>query len=268
MKVTAFVGSARKMHTYNATEQFLQNLQSLGNLEYEIVFLSDYRLEVCKGCKLCLDKGEEFCPLKDDRDILIKKMYNSDGIIFASPNYSFNVSGLMKVFLDRLGFIFHRPRFFGKAYTSIVVQGVYRGDKIIDYFNFIGKGLGFIVVKGRCLNSLEPMTDKMQKNNYRIIANQSKKFHSSLIKKEFPIPSFFQLLIFRMARTSMKILLDESWKDYTYYAKNGWFESDYYYQTTLNPFKKLTGKIFDLMFVWIYGGKKPINQIHPAQIGD
>ena len=128
MKVTAFVGSARKKHTYNATEQFLQNLQSLGDIEYEIVSLSDYRLEVCKGCKLCFEKGEEFCPLKDDRDILFNKMNNSDGIIFASPNYSFNVSGLMKIFLDRLGFIFHRPRFFGKAFTSIVVQGFYRGE--------------------------------------------------------------------------------------------------------------------------------------------
>ena len=141
-------------------------------------------------------------------------------------------------------------------------------NKIIDYFNFIGKGLGFNVVNGCCLNSLEPMTEKDQKKIDRIIDKQSKKFYSTLIKKEFPIPSFFKLMIFRMSRTSIKLLLDENWRDYTYYEKNGWFESDYYYQTTLNPFKKLTGKIFDVMFAWIYGGKKSINQIHPAQIKD
>ena len=118
MKITAFVGSARKKHTYNATEYFLQKLQSFGKVEYEIVFLSDYHLEICKGCKLCLNKGEELCPMKDDRDKLIEKMYGSDGIILASPNYSFDLSGLMKVFLDRLGFVFHRPRFFGKAFTN------------------------------------------------------------------------------------------------------------------------------------------------------
>ena len=55
--------------------------------------LSDYNLEICKGCKLCLDQGEEFCPLKDDRDQLIQKIIDSDGVIFASPNYSFQVSG-------------------------------------------------------------------------------------------------------------------------------------------------------------------------------
>ena len=117
MKITAFVGSARKKHTYRATEQFMNNLQLLGDIEYEIITLSDYHLEVCKGCKLCLDKGEEFCPLKDDRDKLIEKMNHSDGIVFASPNYSFNMSGLMKIFLDRLGFAFHRPRFFGTFNT-------------------------------------------------------------------------------------------------------------------------------------------------------
>ncbi len=104
MRVTAFIGSARKKNTYKASEQFLQKLRSLGDIEYEIVMLSDYNLEICKGCLLCFNKGEEFCPFKDDRDRLIEKMISSDGVIFASPTYSFQVSGLMKIFLDRLAF--------------------------------------------------------------------------------------------------------------------------------------------------------------------
>jgi multimeric flavodoxin WrbA len=261
MKVTAFVGSARKKHTYNATEQLMYNLQSFGDVECEIVSLSDFHIEICKGCMLCLNKGEELCPFKDDRNMLIDKMNNSDGIIFASPNYSFDVSGLMKVFLDRLGFIFHRPRFFGKACTSIVVQGFYRGNKIIDYFNFIGKALGFNIVKGCCLNSLEPMTEKEQKKIDRIIEKHSKKFYSTLIKKEYPNPTLFKLMMFRMARTSVKLLLDESWRDYTYYKNNGWFGSNYYYPTQLNPIKKLAGNFFDFMFTRIYGKKVRSNQV-------
>jgi len=167
MRVTASIGSARIKHTYNATEQFLKILQSFGDVEYEIVRLSDCKLGTCKGCKLCLDKGEELCPLKDDRDKLIDKMINSDGVIFASPNYSFQVSALMKIFLDRLGFLFHRPRFFGKTFTSIVAQGIYGGKDIVKYFNFIGKGLGFNVVKGCCITTLEPMTEKGQKKPIR-----------------------------------------------------------------------------------------------------
>lgn len=255
MKVTAFVGSARKKHTYNTTETFLKKLQSFADIDYEIIPLSDSNLKTCKGCMACFNKGEELCPLKDDRDTLIDKINKSDGVIFASPNYSYNVSGLMKVFLDRLGFIFHRPRFFGKTFTSIVVQGFYRGDKIIDYFNFIGKSLGFNLVKGSCLNSLEPMTKEVQKKNDKIIDKQAKKFYSTLIKKKYKNPTLFQLMMFRMSRTVIKLLLDEGWRDFTYYKNNGWFGSDYYYPTQLNHFKKLAGYIFDLIFIRIYRKK-------------
>lgn len=247
MKVTAFIGSARKKHTYNAAEKFLQKLQSLGNIEYEIVQLSDYNLGICKGCKLCLDRGEELCPLKDDRDKLIEKIINSDGVIFASPNYSFSVSAIMKIFLDRLGFFFHRPIFFGRAFTSIVAQGIYGGEKIVKYFNFIGNALGFNVTKGCCITTLEPLTEKGWKKIDQIIDKHSKRFYLKLIKKEYPAPSLFKLMIFRMSRTSLKIMLNENFRDYTYFMKNGWFESDYYYPIKLNPLKKLTGKIFDMI---------------------
>ena len=151
MKVTAFVGSGRKRHSYSACEGFLHNLELLGKIECEIVRLSDFNIGTCKGCRVCFDKGEEFCPFKDDRDLLVEKMKNSDGVIFASPNYSFQVSSLMKIFIDRLAFTFHRPRFFGKTFTSIVVQGIGKGEEIVKYLDFIGKGMGFNVVKGCCI---------------------------------------------------------------------------------------------------------------------
>ena len=88
-KVTAFVGSAHKRHTLGAVRQVLDNLQSFGDVESEIVTLSDYRIEACRGCRLCFDRGEEACPMKDDRDVLFGKLEASDGVVFATPNYSF-----------------------------------------------------------------------------------------------------------------------------------------------------------------------------------
>lgn len=245
LKVTAFIGSAQKRHTYNATNKFLQNLKSFGDIECELVILSDYNLQTCKGCQLCFAKGEEFCPLKDDRDKLINKILYSDGVIFATPNYSFQVSGFMKIFLDRVGFILHRPRFFGKTSTSIVTQGIYGGGSIVKYLDFVSGGLGFNVVKGFCITTLEPMTEKGQKKNNEIIDKQSRKFYSELIKKEYPTPSLFKLMLFRMSRSSIKLMLTEKFKDYAYYKEKGWFESDYYYPVKLNLFKRLNGKLFD-----------------------
>lgn len=246
-KVSVFVGSAHKKNTHEAVTQFVNHLQADGAVDCEIVTLSDYKLETCRGCRVCFSKGEEFCPLKDDRDVLFEKIAQSDGVVFASPNYTWHISGMMKVFLDRLGAACHRPRYFGKTFTSIVTQGIGRGNEIVKYFDFLATILGFNTVKGVCLTALDPRTEKDQQRIDRSLEKLSKRFLKKLSASPFPSPSLFMLMGFRMGRSSMKELLDESSKDYRYYAEKGWFDSEYYYPTHLNPIKKTLGNIFDKM---------------------
>lgn len=245
-KVTVFVGSARKRLTHYAVRQFLDHLQSLGDIDAEIVTLSDHRLETCRGCCVCFKKGEEFCPLRDDRDVLFDKIVASDGVVFATPNYSFHVSAITKIFLDRFGFIFHRPRFFGKTFTSIVAQGIYGGEKIVSYLDFVGGGLGFNTVKGCCVTAFDPMTEKDKQKIDMALAALSRRY-MRMLQPAYPVPTLFKLWAFRMARTSMGLMLDDSSRDYTYYKEKGWFESDYYYPTRLGPLKKAAGSLFDKM---------------------
>ena len=179
--VTAFIGSGRKKNglTYRATRWFLDNLESSSEVRGEIVFLSEYELGLCRGCKICFERGEERCPLNGDRDLLIEKMLSSDGIVLASPNYSFQVSSTMKAFLDRLGYVFHRPLFHGKTFTSIVVQGFIGGDKIEEYLRFVGTCLGCNVVKGSCITALEPATEADLRKMNKALARHSRRFRLS-----------------------------------------------------------------------------------------
>jgi len=258
MRVTAFIGNAQKRHTYDATEQFLKNLQNLGDIDYEIVRLSDYHLETCKGCRLCIDNGEELCPLKDDRDLLIGKILNSDGVIFASPNYSFQVSAWMKIFLDRMGFLFHRPRFFGITFTSLVNEGIYGGRKIVKYLDFVGSGLGFNAVKGRCILTIVPVTGERRRKNDRMIEKLSEEFYARLVGSKYPSPSLIKLFLFRMARSSMKIMLNEGSRDYLFYKNNGWFEADYYYPVKLSPVKRMAGRLFERRVAYVARTKNKV----------
>ncbi|NLE34154.1 MAG: flavodoxin family protein [Bacteroidales bacterium] len=246
MKVTAFVGSARKKHTYLASERFLKSLQSKGDVDTEIVALSDYNLKTCRGCMLCLNKGEELCPLKDDRDILMEKIRQSDGIVFATPNYSFQVSGLMKVFLDRFGYVFHRPEYFGKTFTGIVAQGVYGGKEIVKYLDFVGNSMGFNVISSIVINTREPVPASGRVKTEKAIENQSLRFYRRLARHDYPSPSMLKLMVFRMSRTSMKIVLNEDFRDYRHFRDQGWFDSDYYYPVRLNPVKRTIGWLFDM----------------------
>ena len=106
-KVTDFVGIAHKSNTYKADLQFLEKLQTYSEVENEIITLSEFKLGTCRGCLLSFEKGEAFCPLKDDRNLLFEKITASDGVIFATPKYCFQMSGIMKVFIDRFGFFIH-----------------------------------------------------------------------------------------------------------------------------------------------------------------
>ncbi len=246
-KVTAFVGSGHKKLTHNAVRQFLDDLQSYGDVETELVTLNDYQIGTCRGCRLCFDRGEETCPMKDDRDVLIGKIMASDGIVLASPNYSFQVSGALKVFLDRLGFVFHRPRFFGKTYTSIVTQGFFRGNKIVSYLDFVGKALCFNTVPGNCFTALDPPTAKEKEKRDRALAAQSRKFYERMNRTPYPTPSMLGLWGFRMGRQSVRLGLTETDCDYQYYTDKGWLDSDYFYPVRLNPLKKAAGRLFDSM---------------------
>jgi NAD(P)H-dependent FMN reductase len=225
-------------------------LQSFGDVHCEIVFLSECHLGVCRGCKSCFLRGEERCPLKDDRDMLIEKMMVSDGVVFASPNYSFQVSAIMKIFLDRLGFVFHRPRFHGKTFTGIIAQGIYGGSKVVKYLDFLGGGLGFNVVKGSCITALEPIAENNRRKMTEALARHAKRFHRQLLNPTHPAPSIFQLMAFRISRTSMKLTLGDDNRDYTYYRDHGWFDSEYYYPTRLGPLKRAVGATFDWMAAW------------------
>jgi len=236
--------------------------------------LSDYNLKFCQGCCRCFDKGEEFCPLKDDRDVLLEKIERSDGVIFATPSYAYQVSARMKNFLDRIAFIFHRPRFFGKTFTAIITQGVPAGDNIRKYLEDSGENLGFHVIKGCCIWTLDPMSGDRRKKLEQKVKSCSERFYKDLIRKTTPVPSLFRLMIFRMGRSGiqyadMKCQSDDmkcrpvgmrcqsddvkyrdagaKYYDYCYFKEKGWFESNYYYEVSLGPIKKLFGRFFDFL---------------------
>ncbi len=115
MKILAIIGSLRKKHTYEAVKRFEEAHNKHGeNIDYEYLFIKDLNFRQCKGCFLCISKGEDKCPLKDDRDLIIQKIESSDCIILACPNYVMNVNGLTKNMIDRFAYNLHRPKYFDK----------------------------------------------------------------------------------------------------------------------------------------------------------
>lgn len=68
-----------------------------------MVHVSDLSLQYCVGCGSCYKTGA--CIYKDDIENLSLSVADADGIIIGSPTYASNVSGQMKVIIDRGHFV-------------------------------------------------------------------------------------------------------------------------------------------------------------------
>ena len=206
MNVLAIMGSPKKKgNTYKVTRKVEEQMKQLGDVEFEYVFLKDLDLKTCRGCQICFDKGEELCPLKDDRSMLEEKMQKADGVIFTSPNYVFNVSGLMKNFMDRFGYVCHRPRFFKNA-MALTTSGV-GGSRLslmslktptqIWGFNVVSS-LG-VVTNGDPKSDLSTPVEKVNKR----VKKAARKFYNSL-STEKPKPGFLIWHHFYMRNKTLK----------------------------------------------------------------
>jgi multimeric flavodoxin WrbA len=67
--------------------------------ETELFSVVGKKLQPCAGCRACAGKG--VCKIKDDMQDLHNKMIQSDGIIFGTPVYFWDVTAQAKTVIDR-----------------------------------------------------------------------------------------------------------------------------------------------------------------------
>jgi multimeric flavodoxin WrbA len=178
-------------------------MKKFGKIEFHYLFLQESHLEMCKGCFNCVTRGEKFCPLNDDRENIENLMIDSDGVIFVSPSYCQNVSGLMKNFIDRFAYLFHRPKFFQQKAMALSTSGGAGLKETLDYMDKLSVwGFGPLIKLG-LITPHWPRSPRLEQNNKKSIEKKGKKFFESLKTKRPSSPSFTQYMHFRfMKKTS------------------------------------------------------------------
>ena len=142
-RILGICGSARKNGN---TATLLRAVLDAAGIESELIFLSDLAIGFCTGCLSCV-KHKGVCVKKDDMPGLLEKMLAAQALVLGSPNYYYDVSGLMKNMIDRsiassyrgigeyTGMAWHgwQP-FTGKAGGMVLCQAAFGAEKALETF--------------------------------------------------------------------------------------------------------------------------------------
>ncbi len=155
MKIIAICGSPRRGNTEFVLKRILEKAGAFG-AKTEIVLLREKRIEFCNGCLSCDSTGE--CAIRDDMQLIYPELESADLIIFGSPNYFSNVSGMMKNFIDRLNPFYANKKLKDKKTAVIVIgqDGIPSSTKAVNYFEYVSEELQLSLVGDLSLAARNP----------------------------------------------------------------------------------------------------------------
>lgn len=144
MHFIAIIGSCNKnSFTEMLTKSILLKLcKEHDDYSYEIITLNEYNLLYCCGCKICFKKG--CCPFdyKDNFIFIKSKMKNADCLIFASPVYAHNITGIMKTFIDRMTLSLHLMNYAGCFGITLATTERNGQETVIEYLKKMQNHMG------------------------------------------------------------------------------------------------------------------------------
>jgi len=216
------VGSPHKGgNTEILTQHVLKGAKESG-AEIELIRLVELNLNYCRGCHQCLKEG--VCAISDNAELVKEKLLQADGIVLGSSTQAQNVSGHMKVFVDRLLLHAFKQSLQGKYVVSVSVGGFYGMGKVTKYLNDTAWAMGANKVgsiiascweKGGILRGDRALAKAIQLGRALAVAIKT--------RKGYPLQTFFRKIgPFKLFRKLILMYPERMPIVYNHWKESGW----------------------------------------------
>ena len=199
MKIVIINASPR---TDGLTATILQGIsKSLSDKNVDVGYYDLGRLTMaqCLGCCACYRIGH--CVIDDDAEKISRAIADADGLVLGTPTYASNVSGLMKVLIDRGHFVIEQ--LLRGKYCVTVTTGENYGskdaskvlNKLVLYSG--GKITGKIVYNAP-FNIVTHDLETIQKSNYLARRVGLGLYEAVIRQKRYPLQALYHKIIFEL----------------------------------------------------------------------
>lgn len=122
MKLSILQGNVRNnSNTALVVDQFIEAIETMG-VEVDRIVIKDLEIHHCSACWTCQNVHDKpGCPKLDDMDLIYNSVLRSDGLIFASPIYSWYCTPPLKSVMDRL--VYGLNKYYGEIEGESLWEG-------------------------------------------------------------------------------------------------------------------------------------------------
>jgi multimeric flavodoxin WrbA len=111
-----------------------------------LIDITDYSIIPCIACETCYATGR--CIHEDDLFEILRLISSADGLVLGSPVYLDQISGQMKIFLDRLADAIHYQILGDRYGCSVATTYTSGGSQVVSYLDHVINYLGAIAIEG------------------------------------------------------------------------------------------------------------------------
>lgn len=239
IKILALIGSPRneESFTYKNIRLIEEKMNALHPTEVEYVFIQKVGVPFCDGCLSCVNVGEHACPEYARIGPIAAKMDAVDGLILGAPVHTFNVTGLMKNFVEYFMYKRNRPSFFGKKAVVTTTASGGGHQIVLDFLENTATAWGCDIVTRMGISSAQMHKEPYRKKVDAIAQEVAELFVAEISKGELGSPKFRHLMNFRAMQNMTRNQKDSV--NYRYWEERDWLDARFYTDVPINPFARM-----------------------------